>query len=423
MEAPSSLFSCARGRILSALEEISELEGCEFPYQHSRDALLEIKQIFEVYRERLEQLNTLGDQAAPDLALTCSLSLRDLFRCLPLLGFIVRSTAVRNAFEVFRPLLDILRKAVEPKIGKDSQKRKLVLSSEWTYSPLIYHEIPVLPGYAFIGLPSSESDNPLLIPLSGHELGHSVWTTYKMNLEFVHDFVEAIKDYIRDNWKDYTDHFPNVKKEELDTVLAVQQTWQQAQSWLFAQAKETFCDFIGLRIFGTSFLHAYAYLFAPNVSSPRSVKYPNPIKRVQNLTAAAKDYKFRVPDDYEGMFKDRPLPELTTGEKLQLSIADHVLDSKVNILIKRAKELISKTGIPKPCEKQSGMICERFKFVVPAQKAKSLADIINGAWKAYNDSELWKHLPKINEKKEDVLKDLVLKNIEIFTYEGLLENA
>lgn len=423
MGAPSPLFSYSRGRILSALEEISELEGCEFPYPHSREALLEIKQKFQRY---LEQLDSLGDHASEDLDLTCSLSLRDLFRCLPLLGFIVRSTAVRNAFEVFRPLLDILRKAVEPKIGKEeSKKRKLVLSSEWTYSPLIYHEIPVLPGYAFIGLPSSESDNPLLIPLSGHEIGHFVWTTYKIDLEFVHEFIEAIKDYILDNWKDYTNHFPKVKKEELDTVLAVQQTWQQAQSWLLAQAKETFCDLIGLRIFGTSFLHSYAYLFAPNVSSPRSVKYPNPIKRVNNLITAAnaKGYKFKIPYGYKDMFKDRPLPELTQGEKFQLSIADHVLDSKVNILIKRAKELIDKTGIPKPCETESDKICGRFKFVVPAEKAKSLADILNGAWKAYNDSELWKHLPKINKKKENVLKDLVLKNIEIFTYEGLLENT
>jgi len=422
MGASSPLFSCARGRILSALEEISELEGCEFPYTHSNDALLEIKQKFQRY---LKQLDLLGDHASEDLNLTCSLSLRDLFRCLPLLGFIVRSTAVRNAFEAFRPLLDILRKAVEPKIGKDSQKRKLVLSSEWAYSPLIYHEIPVLPGYAFIGLPSSESDNPLLIPLSGHELGHSIWTTYKIDLEFVPEFIEAIKDYIRANWKDYTGLFPDVKQEDLNTVLAVQQTWKQAQSWLFAQAKETFCDFIGLRIFGTSFLHAYAYLFAPNVSSPRSVKYPNPIKRVNNLITAAnaEGYKFKIPDGYKDMFKDRPLPELTRGEKFQLRIADHVLDSKADILIKRAEELISKTRIPRPCETQSDMIRKRFKFVVPAEKAKSLADILNGAWKAYNDSDLWKHLPKINEKKEDVLKDLVLKNIEIFTYEGLLENT
>lgn len=421
-----SLFSYARGRILSALDEISELEGCEFPYKHSEGALLEIKQVFEVYRDRLEQLNKLGDQAAPDLALTCSLSLRDLFRCLPLLGFIVRSTAVRNAFEAFGPLLAILRKAIEPKVGKkESQKRKLVLSSEWSYSPLIYHEIPVLPRFAFIGLPSSESDNPLLIPLSGHEIGHSVWTTYKMDQEFRPEFIHAIKDYIRDHWEDYTSYFPKVKKEDLDTVLAVQQTWQQAQSWLFAQAKESFCDFIGLRIFGTSFLHAYAYLFAPNVSSPRSVKYPNSIKRVSNLIAAAnaKGYKFRMPDGYKDMFEDRPLPKLTKGEKFQLAIADHVLGSKVNILIKRAEEIISGTVILKPCEKESDRIYERFKFVVPAQKAESLADIINGAWKAYNKSELWKHLPKINEEKENVLKDLVLKNIEIFTYEGLLENT
>jgi len=422
MGALSPLFSYARGRILSALEEISELEGCEFPYKHSNDALIEIKKKFQRY---LDQLGLLGDHASTDLTLTCSLSLRDLFRCLPLLGFIIRSTAVRNAFEVFHPLLDILRKALEPKIGKDSQKRKLVLSSEWAYSPLIYHEIPVLPGYAFIGLPSSESDNPLLIPLSGHELGHSIWTTYKMNLEFAPMFIEAIKDYIRSNWEEYIKHFPGKKKEDLNTVLAVQQTWKKAQSWLFAQAKETFCDFVGLRMFGTSFLHAHAYLFAPNVSSPRSVKYPNTIKRVDYLITAAnaEGYKFKIPDGYKDMFQDRQLPELTTGEKFQLSIADHVLNTKVKILIERAEEIIFKTNIPKPSEAESERICKRFKFVIPAEGAKSLADILNGAWKAYNDSHLWKHLPKINKKKEDVLKDLVLKNIEIFTYESLLEGT
>jgi hypothetical protein len=420
MGAPSPLFSYARGRILSALEEISELEGCEFPYKHSKDALLEIKQKFQVY---LEQLNSLGDHASEDLDLTCSLSLRDLFRCLPLLGFIVRSTAVRNAFEVFRPLLEILRKAVEPKIGQYSEKRKLVLSSEWTYSPLIYHEIPVLPSYAFIGLPSSESDNPLLIPLSGHELGHSIWTAYELEKVLRPEFRKEVITYITENWDEYSNRFSNVEKKDLEETVFALQTWRYALTWSMAQAKETFCDFIGLRIFGTSFLHAYAYLFAPNVSSPRSVKYPNQIKRVQNLTAAAKDYKFRIPDDYESMFKDRPSPALAPGDKFQLRVADHVLSNKAATLIKRAKELISKTDIPKPCEAESDRICERFKLVVPAQKTKSLADILNGAWKAHNESGLWKHLPKINEKKEDVLKDLVLKNIEIFTYERLLEKT
>ena len=56
-----SLFSYARGRILSVLDEISELEGCEFPYKHSEDALFEIKQKFQVY---LEHLDSLGDHAS-----------------------------------------------------------------------------------------------------------------------------------------------------------------------------------------------------------------------------------------------------------------------------------------------------------------------------------------------------------------------
>ena len=98
----------------------------------------------------------------------CSISLKKLQTYLPLLGFILRSTNVRNAFEAYPPLLRLARRL----LGADTQ---LILSSEWDFIPVIYHSIRALPKYVLIGFPAPESSNPLLIPLAGHELGHSVW--------------------------------------------------------------------------------------------------------------------------------------------------------------------------------------------------------------------------------------------------------
>lgn len=46
-----------------------------------------------------------------------------------------------------------------------------------------------LPNFVLIGFPAPESGNPLLIPLAGHELGHTVWkgrslaSKYKKSIE------------------------------------------------------------------------------------------------------------------------------------------------------------------------------------------------------------------------------------------------
>jgi len=57
---------------------------------------------------------------------------------------------------------------------------KLIVSSEWEFSPFVYRSITGFPGFVLIGLPATESSNPLVIPLAGHELGHSVWERNKL---------------------------------------------------------------------------------------------------------------------------------------------------------------------------------------------------------------------------------------------------
>ena len=313
------LVKYSRDRIKAVLDSIRQLKASEFPYADSKDALFRIETLFEDVLKRLGAI----DAHPSYIRQLCSISLRHLFIYLPILGFILRSTNVRNAFEIFRPLRDIARKALDLKV-------KVVLSSEWAYSPMIYHEIRALPGFVLIGLPASESSNPLLIPLCGHELGHAVWARSKDELENIikNIFYEKVPEYITNNWQKYGELFlPSINKpgENLRTDIFASTTLWQTLKLLFKQAEECLCDFIGLKIYGTAFLHAFAYLCSPCLSSTRAITYPQLMKRVKYLLKAAKAYQFQVPEDYENMFENRPEPQLSSIDKLSLSITDYIL--------------------------------------------------------------------------------------------------
>ena len=127
----------------------------EFPYQGSEQALDKLKELFEY---RLDWLKKIDEKSNPEVIKSeCADALTEIFDNLPLLGFVLRSTNVRNAFEVFRPLLRLAGDILETKVPKDQRQTQLVLSSEWEYSPFVYPDLPELPGFVLIGLPSPES--------------------------------------------------------------------------------------------------------------------------------------------------------------------------------------------------------------------------------------------------------------------------
>ena len=60
------------------------------------------------------------------------------------------------------------------------------------------------------------------------------------------------------------------------------------------------------------------------------------------------------------------------------------------------------------------------KNVVPATGCNTLPDILNAAWKAYEDPRLWDDIPHVMKKKDSVLKDIILKNIEVYEIEQIM---
>ena len=397
----------------------------EFPYSQSKDSLTGIKNIF------IEKMNTLdgfSDESDPEfIKLECALTLKALFDYLPIVGFILRSTNVRNAFEVYSPMLRLARALIEPKTTFETCNTNLILSSEWVYAPFVYQDIEGLKGFVLIGLPAPESENPLLIPLAGHELGHPLWRKKNLIEEFRVEIVEIIKELVKNTkWKEFQRLFPGMISEQKDVSadLFTLEVWGPALPWAEKQAEESFCDFVGLYLFGISYLHAFAYLTSPGTATPRSEGYPNKTSRIKNLLKAANKYKLRIPEGYDDYFVKDEVSEVSEKDKFRLSLADEALEAIVEPLIDQVKIIISETEFERSTEEEAEIqvILERFKQVVPAENCKKLADIINAAWVVFNDDGFWKGIPQIYDRREETLKELVLKNIEIFEIEQIRKN-
>jgi hypothetical protein len=396
----------AKRRISAVIEEIDRLRQSEFPYPHPREALDNLDRLFRHQQFVLKKVSPTAPVKLINNA--CSISLYQLFLYIPVLGFILRSTNVRNAFEAYAPLLRLARNI----LGSDT---KLIVSSEWDYSPFIYQSMTDLPGFVLIGLPAPESANPLLIPLAGHELGHSVWNAEKISGHFQKRIEETILNELTTNrWGEYKNINVHVEKTDLrNGNLFAQSTWEPAFTWALLQSEEIFCDFFGLRIFSESYLYAFSYLISPGSSGQRSLSYPSIKRRVLHLTEAAKKMGIAVPSEFESSFIDETEPA-EPSTKLLVSVADTASATIVNDLIQFVMDYANDKNILLRNQKNVTYICQEFGKITPIKEQQTLADIINAGWDCILDKDLWKDVPRIKqEDRSRILKDLMLKSMEV----------
>jgi hypothetical protein len=418
-----SVLVYTRDRLRAFLAEVGRVSESEFPTPHSKAALEALESLFQA---KLSRLEVFDDKSNPDVVRQeCALSLAALFEYTPLLGFILRSTNVRNAFEMFGPLLTLAGSVLEPGVAQKDRKTRLVISSEWDYSPFTYSQIPDLPDFVLIGLPAPESSNPLLIPLAGHELGHSVWAAGHLGSPLEMTVKTETVKACKDRWPDFQKAFPGlvgVPAADIESNLFAVEAWKAAKDWALRQAQETFCDFLGVRIFDTAFLHAMAYLISPRCGE-RSVYYPPLLNRVKHLMFAAEAYGVEIPIDYATMFEDDAATYLGQADGLRLSVSDAVLSAVVPELMSLANEVVLNAGLQKPTRESIDQVLRHFTRVVPMERCGSLSVLLNAAWTASLKPDLWKDIPQVYEDRDRVLKELVLKNVELFEIEHILSDT
>ncbi len=409
-------------RIRAVLNEIERLKGSEFPYPHSLHAL---RLLHDQFQKHFTSINGLpGDKDVGIVRQYCEEASIDLFRYLRFLGFILRSTNVRNAFELYGPLLRLCRRV----LGTDT---KLILSSEWeSYSPFIFNPIQALPKYVLIGLPAPECANPLLIPLAGHELGHTLWRENELAKTLRKTVEEAVLSAIERSLTEFKQHFPHINvadvaADQLGTNIFVKGLIAQPTELALKQTEESFCDCVGLYIFNSAYFHAFAYLLAPASGGTRPAHYPNTIRRIDHLKIAAKSFSeklgtpYEVPKDYSTMFGNKAEPHAKDFRaKYLLTLADAAAATQIPGVIDRCQTLLNGLSGELFDPKVHCRILEAFRFVVPAPRSGNISNIVNAAWTVYHEDVFWERIEGADQKLE-VLKELTLKSLEVLEIEQL----
>src|SRR5262249_28944395 len=151
-----------------------------------------------------------------------------------------------------------------------------------------------------------------------------------------------------------------------------------------------------------------------------SLFYPSMSARVSNLQTAAAAYHVTVPEGYESLFEDDPPPSFSApADEFRSSIADAAAQGMVEDLIQEAHRIVESSKIPLPSPREAEEVAARLSLLVPAENSKCLADILNAAWRLYERADLWIEFFDDRRKVDRTLKELVLKNIEVFEIEKI----
>lgn len=399
-------LASARLRIRAFLEQISELETADFPHADGREALTIIKEQFRIRERSLTRLPlTVADSTIDEVCTNTGLFVS---RYTEVLGFILRSTNVRNAFEVHFPL----KRLIQRTIHKDA---KLVMSSEWKFVPFTWPmSLPLLEDFVLVGGPAPESGNVLIIPLAGHEIGHSAWRSAKMGNAIKAELTAAIDEAI------------NANPEARDRVLqdsarsGYDVSWLQHQSLGIAskQLEEIFCDMFALYVFGPSFLFAYEYFLAPG-STGRGILYPSSKARVDFLLEGAKALKLEVEPDLFARWQDSVPKVGTAGDVLIL--ADAAVAKLFPTVRDQAFGLLQQSKVPVADPASVDRVRQALELGVPDGDGAILAEIVTAGWLYLRDRG---GLSLEEDRQEHtMLNELMLKSVEVSEFKLRVADA
>ena len=302
------------------------------------------------------------------------------------------------------------------------------MSSEWDFSPLTYPmTVGVLPNYVLVGMPSCESPNALILPLAGHELGHSVWRVEQLENKWAAAVSQKAKDGMKLRWSQFRHAFPEHSNlAPTDAVLSNNMFLAYIQSDIrklsLSQIEELFCDATGVHLFGDSYVYAFHYLLAPSLGGSRPLEYPPLVFRAQLLATLGNVDSIALGfADYPSEFRDEQ-PSLSSRDEFISTIADDIAKSMGKAMYHEAEQIVSsKAKRFVPDRTAQAEIIRMFERGIPAKSPRSMSDILNASW-AYVRIKA----STFEEKERSLIEwisELALKSIEVLEYRGRVDNA
>lgn len=404
-----------RLKIRNVLSQIENQLYADTPFRNVPKALLQLRHIFEQFEGRLVKAEKLGDfTSAQSIAETVNQKILDV---LPILGLLLRSTNVRNAFELLEPLQGLSTSLL-------GQTSRLVLSAEWDYVPFAYPQsLEDLRSFIFIGLPSSESANFLVLPLAGHELGHAVWRRRGLEGEIYNTVIVPVEDAFKCNIERFAAREPNYRgPNDLVSRNVLSDAVGQSVEYAVSQAEEYFCDFMALALFGESHLTAFAYILAPGMGRERKPNYPSQNDRAAALVSFAERLPVRSPENFVSQFRTN-VSGGTSSQSFNLTIAEYVIKRFLPAIWNAVSEVLAEARVARPNLTESQKILQSFQRGVPFPNPCSLGDIANGAWARF-DEIVAENIPfERKAEKLDGLNEMALKTTEALEFNERLRRA
>lgn len=382
------------------LSSIDSIAASDFPHADSEIALHQIRKHFEAKRSSIRSIPRGKDTAVDDLQEWLR-DVRDEVRdYTKWLGIILRSTNIRNSFEIYYPLKRLAQKAV-------SKDTRLIFSSEWEFTPFTYPmNVAALPDFIIVGAPATESQNLLVVPLAGHEIGHSVWKNIKARPALKNDFEEKCRGFVDKN----RSRFPSQRFEKKEVFIIPIIT-----AHLLDKAEEVFCDLVGLQMFGESYFYAFEYFMAPGINKS-TPKYPPSLQRIRALVAYAERRKITIPKDLLSSWNQDVEP--VTGGPMPYEYADEILDDCLSTLIELCETTLDTREVITPNEKVIDAIDAAFRRGEPYGSKAKLSETINALWRIAREADASK--PKGRSTIYFGI-EVALKTIEVSEYFSRLE--
>lgn len=388
-------LASAERRISAFLEQIALLRDSSFPHEDGIRVLEKIAEVFERLKRQLDIPPSADDAFADRQCLHVAVTISKYTETL---GLVLRSTNVRNAFELHH----VLKGMVEKLLGRETD---LLISSEWNFIPFTYPVgIDLLDSVVLIGSPAPESENALIVPLAGHEIGHSVWRVEDVEGQLAQPVLEAVGEAIAtlDGKEDHQDDLVARSNREVLT--------DRCAKLASKQLEEIYCDLVGLHIFGESYLYAFDYLLGPG-DGGRSLDYPSDATRMQILVKASEKLDVMIDPDLKDHWTEaNALPEY----RRHVEVIDAVVSTQTDKLIEIVAERMGELDVSPPTNADITLVLEAFARNQPFAQHAELGALISAGWRLLREKD---DLTGDDERKQyKILCDLVWKSIEVSEY-------